>query len=219
MTTVVIIAKECVPGRVKTRLSPPFSLEEAARIAAASLDDVIAAVAALPASRRVLCFAGDRVPDLASALGFDVIPQGEGSLDERLARLFDEMTGPTLLVGMDTPQLAAHQVAAVFGTPAAGDPAFDAWLGGATDGGFWALWMRAPRGDVIRGVPMSRPDTGAVQLARLRDAGLAVGALPVLTDVDTMDSAAAVAAAAPGTRFASEYRRLAQGASRAGAGS
>ena len=37
MTTVIVLAKECVPGRVKTRLTPPFSSEEAAALAAASL--------------------------------------------------------------------------------------------------------------------------------------------------------------------------------------
>lgn len=55
---------------------------------------------------------------------------------------------------------------------------------------------------------MSRPDTGAVQLARLRAAGLRVAALPEFTDVDTPADAEAVAASAPGTRFAAVVREL-----------
>ena len=65
MTTLIVIAKECLPGRVKTRLHPPLSLEQAARLAAASLDDTFAAVAALPATRRVLAFDGTVVPAAA----------------------------------------------------------------------------------------------------------------------------------------------------------
>ncbi|HWU59682.1 MAG TPA: glycosyltransferase, partial [Microbacteriaceae bacterium] len=57
-TTLVLIAKECVPGRVKTRLHPPFTLEEAATIASACLLDTLAAVAQLPAGRRILYFDG-----------------------------------------------------------------------------------------------------------------------------------------------------------------
>ena len=45
-------------------------------------------------------------------------------------------------------------------------------------------------------------DTGAAQLARLQDAGLTVGTLPTLTDVDTIDSAREVAGIAPHTLFA-----------------
>ncbi|MGR0320582.1 TIGR04282 family arsenosugar biosynthesis glycosyltransferase [Agromyces sp. ZXT2-3] len=220
MTAVAVIAKECLPGRVKTRLTPPFTPEEAAALAAAALDDTLEVVGALPVDRRVLYFDGDAVPEAAA--GFDVIAQASGELDERLAHLFDLMDEPTLLVGMDTPQLTPALVAAALAvggrvpvrsaagrTP--GAPAPDAWLGPAADGGFWALAMREPDGAVIRGVPMSRDDTGRRQLERLEAAGLVVGLLDELTDVDTAGSAASVALAAPGTRFARRHRELTGG--------
>ena len=47
----VVIAKEPVPGRVKTRLTPPFTPAEAALLAEAALADTLAAVAASPVSR------------------------------------------------------------------------------------------------------------------------------------------------------------------------
>jgi len=212
MTALVVIAKECVPGRVKTRLSPPFSPAEAARLAAASLDDTLATVASLPATRRVLFFDGVRPPSAASRLGFEVVPQVGGELDERLAQVFDMLTEPTLLVGMDTPQLRAADVAAALESFAPGiADDVDCWFGPATDGGFWALGMRDPRGDLVRGVPMSRDDTGARQRRRLEDAGLSVGTLPVLTDVDTVAEASVVAVTAPDSRFAREFRRLTAG--------
>ena len=205
MTTLLVIAKEPLPGRVKTRLHPPFTLEQAAELAAAAIDDTLAAVAQLPASRRILLFDGDRPP--RSADGYEIVPQASGDLDERLAAGFDAVTGPAVLIGMDTPQLRAADLAPVFAPW--GD--VDAWYGPADDGGFWALGLREPRGDLIRGVAMSRDDTGTRQLSRLRDAGLRVGMLRELTDVDTVDDARRVAAAAPATAFARRYAEFAAG--------
>jgi glycosyltransferase A (GT-A) superfamily protein (DUF2064 family) len=193
--TVVVIAKECLPGKVKTRLTPALSPEAAARVAAASLDDTLRTVAALPVERRVLFFDGTVVPDAAA--GFDVLPQPGGGLDERLGFLFDTMTGPTLLVGMDTPQLSADDLAPVLDVPER-----DAWFGPAEDGGFWSLSLGRPDGALLRGVPMSQDDTGAVQLARLTDAGLDVGTLTTLLDVDTVPDAQRVAGLAPASAFA-----------------
>ena len=197
MTTIVVIAKECLPGRVKTRLHPPLSLEQAAELAAASLDDTLGALAALPATRRILAFDGV-IPPLAAA-GYEILPQAEGTLDLRLAAVFDACAGPTVLVGMDTPQLTSSLLEPVF-TDWTDD--VDAWFGFANDGGFWTLALNDPTGDLIRGVPMSRSDTGALQLKRLTDAGLRVSLLPTLTDVDTIDDAHRVAGIAPDSRFA-----------------
>nr|BFE88445.1 hypothetical protein GCM10020093_110460 [Planobispora longispora] len=58
-------------------------------------------------------------------------------------------------------------------------------------------------------MPMSRPDTGAAQLRRLRAAGLTVATMPELNDVDTADDALRIAAEAPGTRFAAAFRAVA----------
>lgn len=209
MTTLVLIAKEPLPGRAKTRLHPPLSLEQAARLAAASIDDTIDAFAALPATRRVLLFDGERIPD--AARDFELVPQVEGGLDERLAALFDASTGATMLIGMDTPQLRPRDLAAALSWPSG----VDVWLGPASDGGYWAIGMREPRGDVIRGVPMSRDDTAEHQLRRLAAAELRVGMLPMLTDVDTIADAREVARRAPDTRFArllSEFEREPGGA-------
>ncbi|WEO78160.1 DUF2064 domain-containing protein [Cryobacterium sp. SO2] len=197
MTTLIVIAKECLPGKVKTRLHPPLSLAQAAELAAASLDDTLEAVAALPATRRVLAFDGEIPP--AAAAGYDIVPQVAGGLDERLGAIFDGCTEPAVLIGMDTPQVSAALLAPIF---TAWPDDVDAWFGPAADGGFWALALRQPNGDLIRGVPMSRDDTGDRQLDRLRSAGLRVRMLPTLTDVDHIEDAHHVAALAPNRRFA-----------------
>ena len=206
MTTLVIIAKECLPGRVKTRLHPALSFEQAAEAAAASLADTFAALAELPAERRILAFDGIVSPPGSEP--YDVIPQASGDLDERLAAVFDAAEGPTLLVGMDTPQLRASDLAPLFPWPDDGADGADFVFGPALDGGFWCLGMREPRGDLIRGVPMSRDDTGVQQLQRLCATGGDIRMLPPLMDIDTIVEARAVAALAPDTSFAHALRGM-----------
>ncbi|MGC0328196.1 glycosyltransferase A (GT-A) superfamily protein (DUF2064 family) [Streptomyces sp. SAI-170] len=204
-TTLLVIAKEPRPGRVKTRLTPPFTPEEAARLAEASLADTLHAVAATPADRRVLALDGTPGPWLP--YGFDVVPQCAGTLDERLADAFAHCCGPTLLIGMDTPQVTPGLLTVDL-------TAYDACFGPAEDGGFWALGLAEPEPGLLRGVPMSMPDTGAVQRERLVTAGLRVCDLPRLRDVDTAADAHAVAALAPHGRFAARLARCTTAADR-----
>ncbi|MGA5765218.1 TIGR04282 family arsenosugar biosynthesis glycosyltransferase [Nonomuraea bangladeshensis] len=202
----LVIAKEPVPGRVKTRLTPPFSPEQAAVLAEAALRDSLRAVAATPAAQRVLAL--DGLPGSWLPPGLVVIPQRGAGLDERLAAAFSDACrlrpGPVVLIGMDTPQV----------TPALLDEAgaalteHDAVYGPAADGGFWLLGLRRPDPALLLGVPMSRPDTGKLQLDRLERAGLRVRLLPELTDVDTAADAATVAGQAPGSCFAAALREL-----------
>ncbi|MGW6054485.1 TIGR04282 family arsenosugar biosynthesis glycosyltransferase [Streptomyces sp. NPDC055189] len=211
-TTLLVIAKQPLPGRVKTRLTPPYTPEEAAGLAAASLADTLDAVLAAPARRRVLVLDGQAGPWLPP--GIEVVPQCAGDLDERLAAAFAGCAGPALLVGMDTPQITPRLLAPALGPEAWQD--CDAWFGPAVDGGFWALGLAEPDPELLRGVPMSRPDTGALQRARLTGAGLRVRELPPLRDVDTAEDAGKVAAAAPDSRFAAMLARLAATAEHTG---
>ncbi|MFI7390070.1 TIGR04282 family arsenosugar biosynthesis glycosyltransferase [Streptomyces tendae] len=204
-TTLLVIAKEPRPGRVKTRLTPPFTPGEAAALAEAALADTLAAVAATPARRRVLVLDGAPGPWLPP--GFDVVPQCAGGLDERLADAFAGCAGPALLVGMDTPQVTPDLLDADFRD-------CDAYFGPAEDGGFWALGLARPEPALLRGVPMSTPVTGAVQRERLLTAGLRVRDLPPLRDVDTAADARAVADLAPDGRFAARLAACAQAADR-----
>ncbi|MGA5708936.1 TIGR04282 family arsenosugar biosynthesis glycosyltransferase [Streptomyces cellulosae] len=193
----LVIAKEPRPGRVKTRLTPPFTPEEAAALAEASLADTLDAVARTPARRRVLVLDGEPGPWLPA--GVEVVPQCAGGLDERLAAAFAGCDGPALLIGMDTPQVTPELLTVDFAD-------CDAWFGPAADGGFWALGLADPDPELLRGVPMSTPYTGAAQRRRLD--GLRVRDLPLLRDVDTAEDAVAVADAAPDGRFAARLGRL-----------
>jgi uncharacterized protein len=201
----LVLAKEPVAGRVKTRLCPPCSPAVAASLAAAALADTLAAACASGAERVVLGLGG-RPGDWCPP-GVVVVGQGSGSLDRRLTTAWRHAAGPALLVGMDTPQLIAGDLDTAM--VALASPGVDAVLGPAADGGWWAVGLQRPHPGAFLGVPTSRPDTGARQAARLAVLGLAVRLLDERTDVDTWADALTVAASAPGTRFAAAARRVA----------
>lgn len=208
MSTLIVIAKAPVPGRVKTRLTPPFTPQQGAGLARAALADTLESGVSTGFDRLVLALEGEPGP-VGAPPEFIVVPQVSGGLDRRLAAAFQEAAvldpGPVLLVGMDTPQITGPLLEACLPTRWE-----DATIGLAEDGGFWSLGFRCPREQDLRqllfDVPMSTDTTGAVQLGRLTDAGLRVRRLPVLRDVDTVGDLPAVAAAAPASRFARAAR-------------
>jgi glycosyltransferase A (GT-A) superfamily protein (DUF2064 family) len=199
----VVIAKAPVAGRVKTRLTPPCTPEQAALLARAALEDTLdVALHARHATRRVIALdgaPGDWLPD-----GFEVLAQRGDGLAERLSAAFADVGEPAFLVGMDTPQLTPGVLDAGLDAVAGGGSAF----GAALDGGYWGLGLHTADAAVFAGVPMSSARTGAVQRAQLTLLGLHPRILPPLRDVDTFDDARAVAAAAPGTRFAAHVAAL-----------
>jgi rSAM/selenodomain-associated transferase 1 len=201
--SILVIAKAPVPGRVKTRLSPPFTPEQAAVLARAALTDTLAAAtAARGGRRRVVVLDGEPGPWLPP--GFEVVPQRGDGLEERLAAAFEDVGGPAFLVGMDTPQVTPALLEDGLRAVAAGGSAF----GAALDGGYWCIGLAAPDRAVFADVPMSTDRTGAVQLARMRALGLQPAILPPLLDVDTAADARAVAREAPRSRFAATLARF-----------
>jgi hypothetical protein len=205
-TQLVVIAKAPVPGAVKTRLCPPYTLEQAADLAAAGIADLVAAVDAAPAARRVLLVDGDHPAPPA----WEVVAQRGEGLAARLAHAYQDLARPglaTLIVAGDAPQVSPAMLASAAGCLDAHP--VDAVFGPTDDGGFWALGLRDPRhGEPLHDVPMSTATTGERTLDALRGRGLRVALLPQLRDVDTADDAAAVAAAHPHTRFAATVRAI-----------
>ncbi|MFI5840022.1 DUF2064 domain-containing protein [Catenuloplanes sp. NPDC051500] len=199
---ILVLAKEPVAGRVKTRLCPPYTPDQAARFAAAALADTLDTVSASAAQVRTLVVDGH----YPAPPGWAVTAQRGGPLGERIANAFADRARPgqpTVLIGMDTPQVTArHLDAALTLLNTWGGP--DATLGLAADGGWWALGLREPAAaEGLRDIPTSTSDTGDLTLTMLRRSGLRVAMLPVLRDVDTAaDAVEAAALCAADSRFA-----------------
>jgi len=194
---VLVMAKEPVPGTVKTRLCPPCTPEEAAEVARAALADTLDAVAACGAERRIIALAGGAGSWLLP--GFEVIAQRGDGLAERLANAWDDAGGPGIQIGMDTPQVGAADLDHLLAMLGPGRGV----LGPAVDGGWWAIGLAGvdPHA-VFRGIPMSTPVTGQRQERRLRALGLSVRYGPPLRDIDTATDLLLVAGEAPASRTA-----------------
>lgn len=195
---VLVLAKAPVPGRVKTRLCPPLTHEQAARVAGAALADTLEAVSRCGAGRRLLALdgePGDWVP-----AGFEVFAQVGATFNDRLQHAWQFAGGPGLQIGMDTPQVTPDLLDECLDL--LHGPGTDAVLGHAEDGGWWIIGARRPQPGMFEGVPMSAPNTGVEQARRLAALCWRVKQAPVLRDVDTVADLIAVRDVAPGSRFA-----------------
>ncbi|MEW1587398.1 DUF2064 domain-containing protein [Micromonospora vinacea] len=218
MNVLLLVAKAPVPGLAKTRLCPPADPTQAARIAAASLVDTLAAVRATASAIPVLAHTG-RFADAeyggeltAALVGWHLLPQRGGTFADRLANAHADTAAafpgrPVLQIGMDTPQISPALLTTALKRLAEHEAVF----GPALDGGWWALGLRDPAyASALRDVPMSTGDTGRRTLAALRRHGVRPAILPTQRDVDDWPAALAVAADLPGTRFAEAVASVGQ---------
>ncbi|HET9770587.1 MAG TPA: DUF2064 domain-containing protein [Acidimicrobiia bacterium] len=202
---VLVMAKEPRPGRVKTRLCPACSPEEAAAVAEAALADTLAAVAACGAPRKILALDGE--PGAWLPPGFDVVRQRGDDFNQRLVEAWNAAGGPGLQLGMDTPQVTAPELDELLTRL---DTA-DAVLGHAFDGGWWVIgWRGADPAAMFSGVPMSTANTGRAQEARILALGLRLHRAAPKRDIDTLDDLATVARDFPRLRTARLARALAR---------
>ena len=211
MSVALVLAKAPVAGEVKTRLAVDVGPVVAADLAAAALLDTLDACEEA-FDRCHLALSGDLAlarcgDEIVARLRSWVIHHqiGDG-LGRRLARAHADAARaakePVVQIGMDTPQVTAHDLAAAADAVAR----HDAVLGPAADGGWWVLALREPRhAQVLGDVPMSTHETYAATLAALERNGAVVGTTPEMTDVDTVADADLVATAAPGTRFSAAW--------------
>ncbi len=194
----MVIAKTPEVGRVKTRLCPPLSLEQACDVAWACLLDTLDTVASVPAARHVLVLDGEPgpwIPDI-----FEVIAQRGNGLSERLAAAFSDVADAGIVIAMDTPQVTIQHLSAGLRSLTHGA---DAVLGLADDGGYWVIGLR--RGvdvtAVFENVPMSTSQTGAAQRRQLDLLGLRTTMLPAHRDIDTVEDLYVVVAGMAGGRL------------------
>ncbi len=215
MTVLIVLAKAPLPGRVKTRLTPPLTPDDAAAVAAAALADTWAAArASTAASATVAVFDGDSTPWVP--VGITTIRQTVGGLDRRLAAAFNDVHArhgeAMVLIAMDTPQVSAALLDAAIDALTA--PGVDAVFGPAHDGGYWLIGLRALRADEVNydalfhDIPMSTNETGAAQRTRLVSSGWNVHDLIALRDMDNVDDVAHIAKAFPELRVSQQWRTI-----------
>jgi uncharacterized protein len=188
-----LFAKHPTPARVKTRLAAALGPDAAATLYAAFTQDIVARFRHV-AARRILAFtpadaaARNHFQQLAGS-DYELWPQPDGSLGERLHAFFDTHLAAAdraVVIGSDSPTLPAE-----FATRALellGER--DCVLGPAADGGYYLIALRRPCPALFEGIDWGTPRVLEQAVDRLRQAGLSLHLLPVWYDVDTPDDLA-----------------------------
>ncbi|HEX7314499.1 MAG TPA: TIGR04282 family arsenosugar biosynthesis glycosyltransferase [Pyrinomonadaceae bacterium] len=194
---VIVMAKAPRAGEAKTRLAPPLTREEAARLAACLFADTVSLALDVGAAIIVAYAPADGRPPLEDALRGRVLEEtfsrltwleqrGEdlgARLEGVAARAFNEGFGPLLLVGADSPTLPPSYL--INALEELADGRADVALGGTDDGGYYAVGMRGPAAGLFDSVEWSTPLAYEQTARNAERLGLRVLALPPWYDVDT----------------------------------
>lgn len=195
--TLFVVAKAPVPGKVKTRLIPHLTPEQAAELAGWLLRRTVEQVQTLKRVEPIVAVdPPEAAEEVSRQLGgrVRVVPQSDGDLGARLEDLFRrglEGTGRGVIVlGSDHPGLprrylrrAVRWLSAGKGRPASGG-GDRVVLGPTEDGGYYLLGLSRPHPELLREIPWSTPEVFRTTLERVRAAGLQVRVLPRWFDLD-----------------------------------
>ena len=189
----LLFTKPARPGRVKTRLIGELTAEEAARLHAAFLGDLVDRLQGGD-FELTLAWALDPDEEMPAAPMPGVRQRGR-DLGERLyfalseAALSEAGSGTVAAVGSDHPTLCLELVHRAFATLEDSEAGADVVLGPAEDGGYYLIALRAdavsPR--LFADIAWSTGQVLATTLERCRELGLRVELLPEESDVDTPD--------------------------------
>ncbi len=186
----VIMVKHPAPGRVKTRLCPPLTPDQAAELYRCFLLDKMAQVRRVPAAAPYLAFTPVEAEGFFATLAagkFALVPQEGEDLGERLGRLSTRLLlaghPGVVVIDSDTPSLPDAYLAQAFERMT--DDGTDALFGPAEDGGYYLVGLRRPAPGLFQGIRWSTSVVLEQTLARTAAAGLRVRLLPPWYDVDT----------------------------------
>jgi uncharacterized protein len=185
----IILVKEPVPGKVKTRLALSVGSAAAASIYRKMAERIWRATAS-PEYVRWLMFApADAGACIKGWLpGADrYLPQAEGDLGDRLAdafrNAFEAGAQSVIAVGTDVPDLSSGSICYAFGQL----EAHPAVLGPSPDGGYWSIGLRRHCVQAFQGIPWSSPNTFLRTVQALSRCGLTPRCLESLQDVDNLE--------------------------------
>jgi rSAM/selenodomain-associated transferase 1 len=187
------MAKAPQPGVTKTRLCPPLTADEAARLAGAFIRDTISTVARADICPRIMCRGPAEQEALRELVGnsTSVSTQCGVGLGDALEEAFREGIGDgfaaVAVIGADSPTLPNAILREAFRAVASGN---DVVLGPADDGGYYLLAASAVHPSLFRDMRWSTPDVAQETLRRSRALSLRTHVLPGWYDVDDSRSLA-----------------------------
>ncbi|MEW6670517.1 MAG: TIGR04282 family arsenosugar biosynthesis glycosyltransferase [Thermodesulfobacteriota bacterium] len=186
----VIMAREPVPGKVKTRLSPPLSHQEAAELYRCFLQDRLLALGALKDADIAVAYtpssARKDVSDFCPE-GFSLFCQNGRGLGEKMCHIFREKLSEgyaaVSVTGSDSPDLPNRLIQASFDLLLV--KGADLVLGPAPDGGYYLIGAKKNYPELFSDIPWSTGKVLAETLEKAAYLGLKTELLPFWNDLDT----------------------------------
>jgi len=187
-----VMAKAPRPGKVKTRLSPPLTLDESAALNVCFLRDTsqnLADVAHFANADGLVCYTPVGEEALFDGIlpqTFRLIPQRGDGFGERLFAAAEDILAcgysSVCLIDSDSPTVpAAAFEQAVKELARDGDRVV---LGGSVDGGYYLIGLKAAHPAPFTHIHWSTETVYAETMAALEGAGIEVVELPTWYDVD-----------------------------------
>jgi len=176
-----VFAKAPVLGRAKTRLAAHTGYVHAKRLYRMMVARVLRR-ASDPRWQMILAVTPPQAVGMVKDWDqFDQVAQVSGSLSPRLAACFARK-GPTVIIGTDSPQIKAQDIAEAFKLLKSNTLVF----GPASDGGFWLIGARGPvPAEIFDSVAWST-ETAMSDIERNVNGDIAY--LRTLTDIDDIDA-------------------------------
>ena len=196
LCALAIMAKAPRPGKVKTRLSPPLTSEEAAAINTCFLRDTTENIGELAdegACAGVISYTpvGDEhLFDGILPRGYRLVAQRGDGFGERLLTtaqdLFAHGFASVCLIDSDSPTVPREVFSmAVDALREDGDRVV---LGPSHDGGYYLIGMKQPHPEIFENITWSTASVFAETAAAVREIGVELVILPTWYDVDDAET-------------------------------
>jgi rSAM/selenodomain-associated transferase 1 len=186
MNALLVVAREPIPGKTKTRLSPPLTPDEAAQLYEMFLLDTLEIMRQVEDVHRFIVYLPLEANGYFRKLApdFQLLPQ-KGSnlgarLDNSLKQCLNSEYDHAVIMDSDSPSLPAEYVQQAFSELKASDGV----IGPCDDGGYYLIGLNRPAPSLLREVQMSTNNVTQDTLVLAQKEGLRMAQLPMWYDVD-----------------------------------
>jgi len=188
----VVMAKAPVPGKVKTRLLPHFTADEAVDLYRCFLRDRIRTISTLKGVDLAIAFTPVDARDMFIPYcqsGISLFSQKGADLGERLNNIFvEKLAGgydAVSIIDSDTPDLPQSTIQESFKRLLANQT--DVVFGPCHDGGYYLVGMRKPHPQLFDDIAWSTATVLSATLERAKRLGVKTELLPWWNDLDTFE--------------------------------
>ena len=213
---IIVLSKYPTPGKVKTRLMPKLSAEQACEVHRICLLHLLPRLSAI--GRTAVAFdppdAGGRFAELIAGQGAArLFAQSAGDLGARLIAAYEDSVGngssAVVFFGTDSPDVPHEAVCQIVSAISSGE--YDVAIGPTEDGGYWTIAIAAGV-DVARllaDIPWSSGREYAATVASGRGMGLRIFEGARWPDVDRFEDLAELVRRVGGSPLGKEMRNVA----------